>query len=123
MNTAVSERRQLAASLLAVQAAVTFVTGLEAALMAAGTGNSAGRLPALASFGWALLLLVARRRLIRGGARRLIKWIEGSLLVWSSINLALAVFLVGAGTGLMAAVSGFVLPIFILLLVLRKEVV
>ncbi len=114
------ERLGLAASLLSVQAALTFVTGIEAALMAAGTGNSAGALPALASFGWAAFLLVARRRLGAGKGRRLVKWLEGSLLVWSTINLALAVFLMESGIGLMAAISGFGLPILILHLVLRK---
>lgn len=120
MNAVLAERHQIAGSLLSVQAALTFVTGIEAALMAAGTGNSAGAFPALASFGWALLLLVARTRLGAGKGRRLVKWIEGSLLVWSTINLALAIFLIESGIGLMATISGFVLPILVLLMVLRK---
>jgi hypothetical protein len=100
----------LPSSLLAIQAVIVFVTGVEAALMALAIGNSAGASPAVASFGLASLLLAARSR------HRLLYWLEGGVLVWSTINLALSLFLVGTTSPLTAIVSGFILPTAILVL-------
>lgn len=111
-----SHRVQLAKSLLEVQAAMSVVMAVEAALVALGTGNSAGMLPAAGSLGWGALLLLAGRRLSRGRGLHLVTWLEISALVWASINLALAAFLVGTSTGPVAIVTGFLLPASVLLL-------
>jgi hypothetical protein len=117
MADTIGDRSELASVLLHLQAAAAVVTAAEAGVMAVVTGNAAGAAPVVASLVWAgLLLLGSRRR-----STRLVRWLEGSLLVWATINFALSIFLIGSLPPIVALVSGLVLPLAVLFLIGKRS--
>jgi hypothetical protein len=116
------ERPRLAASLLAFQAAMYFVTAVEAAAMGALSGNSAGWGPALLSLLLAVALLRCARRVRHARPWRRVRVLEYSLLGWAAIDLALAVVLGGTGLGLVPTVTRIAVPVTVLVLLSRRKV-
>ncbi|MGH8923475.1 MAG: hypothetical protein ACRDWA_02340 [Acidimicrobiia bacterium] len=102
------DRRDLAASLLGLEAALYLVTAVEAMAMAGFSGNiRAGG--ALTSFLLTVVLLILRAR-IRTGRFRFVRGLHWLFLVWAAVDLALAVFLAGTGLLLVAVLTRVILP-------------
>ena len=116
------DRPLLAASLLAFQAAMYFVTAVEAAVMGAISGNAAGWGPAILSLLLATALLRCAHRARNSRPWRRVRILEFSLLGWAAIDIALAVFLSGSGLGLLPTVTRIAIPVTVIVLLARKQV-
>ncbi len=116
------DRPRLAASLLAFQAAMYFVTALEAAAMGALSGNAAGWGPAILSLLLAIALLRCAGRVRNSRPWRRVRVLEFSLLGWAAIDLALAVVLSGTGLGLLPTITRIAVPVTVLALLPRQKV-
>lgn len=117
-----SDRLGLAGSLVAFQGLLFIITALEAALLAAISGNAAGSGPVIISAGLALFSLFARARLRKGGAIKLVRVFQWSLLAWAAIDLALALFLTGTVLPLVSIASRVGLPVAVLILTRRNRI-
>ena len=116
------DRPRLAASLLAFQAAMYFVTALEAAAMGALSGSAVGWGPAVLSLLLTVALLRCAHRVRHNRPWRRVRVLEFSLLGWAAIDLALAVFLSGTGLGLLPTVTRIAVPVTVLALLSRRKV-
>jgi hypothetical protein len=116
------DRPRLATSLLAFQAAMYFVTALEAAAMGAISGNAAGWGPSVLSLLLAIALLRCAHRVRNNRPWRRVQVLEFSLLGWVAIDLALAVFLSGTWLGLLPTLTRIVVPVTVIVLLSRKRV-
>ena len=119
---ATDDRPRLAAALLAFQAAMYFVTAIEAAIMGAISGNAAGWGPSILSLLLAIALLRCAHRVRNSRPWRRVRVLEFSLLGWAAIDLALAVFLSGTGLGLLPTVTRIAIPVTVIVLLSRKQV-
>ena len=119
---AADDRPRLAASLLAFQAAMFFVTALEAAAMGALSGSAVGWGPAILSLLLTVALLRCAHRVRHNRPWRRVRVLEFLLLGWAAIDLALAVFLSGTGLGLLPTVTRIAIPVTVLVLLSRKKV-
>ena len=115
------DRPQVAASLLAFQAAMYIVTAVEAAAMSAVSGNAAGWGPVVLSLLLAMALLRSGQRVRHNRPWRRVRVLEFSLLGWAAIDLALAVFLAGTGLGLLPTITRIVIPVAVIMLLARKS--
>ena len=116
------DRPLLAASLLAFQAAMYLVTAVEAAVMGAISGNTAGWGPAILSLLLAIALLRCGHRVRNNRPWLRVRVLEFSLLGWAAIDLALAVFLSGTGLGLLPTVTRIAVPVTVIVLLSGKQV-
>lgn len=116
------DRPLLAASLLAFQAAMYFITALEAAAMGAISGNAAGWGPSVLSLLLTIALLRCAYRVRNDRPWRRVRVLEFSLLAWAAIDLALAVFLSGAWLGLLPTLTRITVPVTVIVLLSRKQV-
>lgn len=117
-----SDRLGLAASLVGFQGLLFIITALEAGFMAAVSGNAAGSGPVIISAGLALLVLIARARLRKGGAKKIVRVFEWSILVWAAIDLALALVLTGTVLPLVSFLSRVGLPVAVLVFTRRNRI-
>lgn len=116
------DRLGLAGSLVAFQGLLFIITALEAALLAAISGNAAGSGPVIISASLALFSLVARARLRKGRTIRLVRVFQWSLIVWAAIDLALALWLSGTVLPLVSIASRVGLPVAVLMLTRRNRI-
>jgi len=115
------DRFDLAASFLGFQGLLFIVTAAEAGFMAAVSGNAAGVGPVVTSLTLAALALVARVGLRKGRARRPVRVMQWSLLIWAAIDLALALLLAGNVLPMVGMVSRVGLPLAVLVLTRRRH--
>ena len=114
------DRPRLAASLLAFQAAMYFVTAIEAAALGAVSGNAGGWGPVVLSLLLAIALLRCGYRVRKNRPWGRVRVLEFSLLGWAAIDLALAVFLNSTGLGLLPTVTRIAIPAAVIVLLRRK---
>jgi hypothetical protein len=115
------DRRRLAASLLAFQAAMYFVTAVEAAAMSVIAGP-AGWGPVVLSLLLVVALLRCARRVRNNRPWRRVRVLEFSLLAWAAIDLALAVFLTSTWLGLLPTLTRIAVPVTVIVLLSIRKV-
>ena len=121
-DTLESDRLGLAGSLVGFQGLLFIITAIEAALLAAISGNAAGSGPVVISAGLALFSLIARARLRKGRARKFVRVFQWSLLAWAAIDLALALLLTGTVIPMVSFASRVGLPVAVLVLTKRNRI-
>jgi hypothetical protein len=114
-------RRRLAASLLAFQAAMYVVTAVEAAALSAISG-AAGWGPVVLSLLLVVALLRYAHRVRNNRLWRRVRVLEFSLLGWAAIDLALAMFLSNTWLGLLPTLTRIAVPVTVLALIPGKKV-
>jgi hypothetical protein len=114
------DRRRLAASLLAFQAAMYVVTAVEAAGMSAIAG-AAGWGPVVLSLLLVVALVRCARRVRNNRPWRRVRVLEFSLLGWAAVDLTLAMFLSNAWLGLLPTLTRIAVPVTVLALIPGKE--
>jgi hypothetical protein len=115
------DRRRLAASLLALQAAMYFVTAVEAAAMSAISG-AAGWGPVVLSLLLVVALFGCTHRVRNNRPWRRVRVLEFSLLAWAAIDLALAVFLTSTWLGLLPTLTRIAVPVTVIVLLSIRKV-
>jgi hypothetical protein len=115
------DRRRLAASLLAFQAAMYFVTAVEAAAMSVIAGP-AGWGPVVLSLLLVVALLRCAHRVRNNRPWRRVRVLEFSLLAWAAIDLALAVFLTSTWLGLLPTLTRIAVPMTVIVLLSIRKV-
>jgi hypothetical protein len=115
------DRRRLAASLLAFQAAMYVVTAVEAAAVSAISG-AAGWGPVVLSLLLVVALLRYAHRVRNNRLWRRVRVLEFSLLGWAAIDLALAMFLSNTWLGLLPTLTRIAVPVTVLALIPGKKV-
>ena len=115
------DRRRLAASLLAFQAAMYVVTAVEAAAMSAIAGG-AGWGPVVLSLLLVVALLRCAHRVRNNRPWRRVRVLEFSLTAWAAIDLALAVFLTSTWLGLLPTLTRIAVPMTVIVLLSIRKV-
>lgn len=111
MTTRTTTQTDVAATLVFMQGAVAVLSTVEAAVVAA-VGLAPPTNLMLTAATAALYLFLARKLRTRSSkARRATLVVEGLMVTWALIDLALALFIAHTGLGLVATITRLVLPI------------
>jgi hypothetical protein len=111
---------ELAAYLVGFQGVLLIVTTAEAGVIAL-SGQAAGVIPVITTLLLAVFCFIARARLRKGKARRVVRFFQWSLLVWAGFDLALSLWLSSAALPLTGMVTRIALPVSVLVLTRKSK--
>jgi hypothetical protein len=112
---------ELAGLLVGFQGLLFVITGIEAGLLAAISGNAAGSGPVLLSLGLAVASLSIGSRLRLGRWRKTARVLQWLLIVWAALDLLLALLMAQALLPPVAMFTRTAMPIAVLLLTRRDR--